>query len=84
MPFYDYLCHSCGHAFEEMLPMAKRNGPCRKPCPSCGLSKVKQHLPSAPSACDPVRVGRRKPDGGFREVISKIKAKHPRNNIPDY
>lgn len=84
MPFYDYLCHSCGNRFEEMLPMAKRKVPCKKACPACGDRAVHQAFPTAPAACDPVRVGRRKPDNGFREVISKIKKKHPKNNIPDY
>ena len=30
---------------------------------------------------DPVRLGLRKPDAGFREVLQKAKAAHPRGNI---
>jgi hypothetical protein len=33
---------------------------------------------------DPVRLGIRKPDSGFKEVISKIKAAHPRHGMRDY
>jgi putative FmdB family regulatory protein len=84
MPFYDYKCDACGHAFEEFLAMSKRKSPCNQGCPACGVKKVRQYLPTSPSACDPVRVGKRRIDGGFREVISKIKKGHPRNNIPDY
>jgi len=86
MPFYEYKCSSCEHIFEELLKVADRKKPCRAACPSCGSKKtVNQHLSSAPAVCDPVRVGKTgKLDGGFREVLSKIKKGHPRNNIPDY
>jgi len=30
---------------------------------------------------DPVRLGLRKPDAGFREVLQKAKAAHPKGNI---
>jgi len=33
---------------------------------------------------DPVRLGIRKPDSGFKEVISKIKSAHPRHGMRDY
>jgi hypothetical protein len=33
---------------------------------------------------DPVRLGIRRPDSGFKEVISKIKAAHPRSKMKDY
>ncbi len=85
MPNYDYRCKECEHTFEEFLRMADRNKPCRKPCPKCGKTKcIEQYLPSSPALCDPVRIGVRKPDSGFKEVISKIKRAHPRNNMRDY
>jgi hypothetical protein len=33
---------------------------------------------------DPVRLGVRRPDSGFKEVISKIKSAHPRSRMRDY
>jgi hypothetical protein len=35
----------------------------------------------APSIGDPVRLGLRKPDQGFREVLQKAKAAHPLGKI---
>ena len=33
MPSYDYTCKKCGHRFELLRPLAKRDDPA--PCPSC-------------------------------------------------
>lgn len=85
MPNYDYRCTKCEHTFEEFLSISSRQKPCRKPCPKCGKKGVEQYIASAPSFADPVSVGKTgRLDGGFRDVISKIKKAHPRNNIPDY
>nr|WP_174511786.1 zinc ribbon domain-containing protein [Methylocella tundrae] len=35
MPYYDYLCDSCG-SFTESRPMAESAAP--RPCPACGAS----------------------------------------------
>lgn len=32
MPFYEYKCTKCGHAFERMMPMLAEN----PECPECG------------------------------------------------
>lgn len=84
MPNYDYMCRACDHRFEEFLLMKDRDKPCKKGCPKCGKKKVEQYIPSAPPVIDPVRLGIRRPDGGFKEVMSKIKAAHPRHGMRDY
>ena len=38
-------------------------------------------LLGAPSLGDPVRLGLRKPDAGFREVLAKAKEAHPLGNV---
>lgn len=38
-------------------------------------------LLGAPSIGDPIRLGIRKPDNGFREVLSKAKEAHPLGNV---
>jgi hypothetical protein len=35
----------------------------------------------APSLGDPWRLGMKKPDAGFREVLQKAKAAHPKGDI---
>lgn len=84
MPFYDYMCQACDHRFEVFLPMKDRSKPCKSACPNCKKRKVKQYIPSAPPVIDPVRLGVRKVDSGFKEVVSKIKKAHPRHTMRDY
>lgn len=84
MPNYDYRCGACDHRFEEFRSIKDRKKPCKAPCPSCGEKAVEQFIASAPVLIDPVRLGVRRPDSGFKEVISKIKAAHPRSKMKDY
>jgi putative FmdB family regulatory protein len=84
MPNYDYRCDKCEHTFEEFHLIKDRAKPCKKPCPKCGEGKVSQFISSAPVLIDPVRLGVRRPDSGFKEVISKIKSAHPRSRMRDY
>lgn len=84
MPFYDYMCKACDHRFEVFLKMDDRNKPCKSACPKCKKKQVKQYIPSSPSVIDPVRLGIRRPDAGFKEVVSKIKKAHPRHTMRDY
>jgi putative FmdB family regulatory protein len=84
MPNYDYRCKVCDHRFEEFQLIKDRKKPCKSPCPSCGEKMVEQFVSSAPVLIDPVRLGVRRPDSGFKEVISKIKAAHPRSGMKDY
>ena len=39
MPTYEYLCHSCGHEFEEFQSITAK--PIKK-CPECGKNKVRR------------------------------------------
>ena len=76
MPTYDYRCEKCGHEFEIMLPIARRNEPVETPCaresPVCG-GEVKQIIVSASGLADPVRLGIRKPDDGFKDMMRRMK-----------
>ena len=80
MPFYDYKCKGCDHAFEEMLRMADIDKPTKQKCPKCGKKNV-ELVVGTPAVCDPVRIGVRRPDKGWNEVMSKIKEAHPRYNM---
>ena len=74
MPWYDYQCKNCEHAFTEVLRMDDRKKPTRRKCPECGRKMVKQLLGNV-AMVDSTIIGRTKPDGGFSEVISKINEK---------
>jgi len=44
-------------------------------------SEYESVLLGAPSLGDPVRLGLKKPDNGFREVLAKAKEAHPKGDI---
>jgi putative FmdB family regulatory protein len=82
MPLYSYRCNTCLHIFEKVLTIADYKVPEQEPCPSCNKEgNVEKVILSAPlyTGGDRIRV-----DGGFKEVIQKIKATTPHNTLPDY
>lgn len=72
MPLYDYECESCKHRFEARYSIKEMKVPEGQPCPECGEFKVKKIFAGAPSIGDAVRLGIRRPDDGFKEVLQKI------------
>jgi putative FmdB family regulatory protein len=38
MPIYAYKCHKCGHDFEKLTSLSKRDAPVK--CEKCGAEKV--------------------------------------------
>jgi putative FmdB family regulatory protein len=42
MPIYEYRCESCGHEYEQMTTMARRDA--KRGCPECGATKVERKL----------------------------------------
>jgi putative FmdB family regulatory protein len=76
MPFYAYACPSCGNTFEKLLKIADRDT--AQAC-TCGTQAERQV--EAPMMSDPVRMGRVKPDSGFREVLHKIHEKNPGSKL---
>lgn len=83
MPLYDYKCTKCEHSWDEIVLYKNRDKPCKKPCPECKEKSVTRVV-GAPIMSEPHKMGLKRPDGGFREVISKIKQHHPKNTIRDY
>jgi len=78
MPNYDYKCDKCNTVFEEFQKIADRHVPEKKPCPSCKEQDTVKLTISPVRTIDPVKLGTKKPDKGFQEVMAKIKEKHPR------
>lgn len=82
MPLYDYLCSSCEHSFEKTLKISEMRQPEADPCPACGESAtVSKVLNGAPALGDPVRLGIRKPNGDFKEVLQKIHHNNYKSNL---
>lgn len=75
MPTYSYKCEKCNHDFEQFHSIANMHLPTNQPCPSCQEEgTVIKTIGGAPSLGDPVRLGIRKIDGGFKEVLQRIHA----------
>lgn len=79
MPLYDYKCNSCEQTYPRMSSIAERND--KKVCPSCGSDASQLVMLGSPSIGDPVRLGVRKVDDGFREVLSKVHEKTYGSNL---
>lgn len=67
MPFYTFLNTETNEIFEDMMSISEKetylqNNP-----------HIKQEFSSAPAIGDSVRLGLRKPDSGFRDLLKTIK-----------
>ena len=74
MPLYEFLDTQTNETFELMMKIADKqqyllNNPHVQP------------VLSAPVMMDPVRVGVRKPDAGFKEVLQRIHEKTPGSRL---
>lgn len=76
MPAYDYHCGSCGHTFEENHSINECQIPTEEPCPKCGKAEVRIAIMTAPSFADPAKIGIKKPDREFRNLLSTIKKRN--------
>ena len=68
MPMYDLKCSECNTIFEVFCKFSDKENP---ECPSCKSTKSETHH-SQMMIGDPIRLGVRKIDDGFREVLSRI------------
>lgn len=78
MPIYSFKCNACEHKFDVTCRMADRD---TQSCPSCGAKDYQPHFTSPLSFGDPIRLGVRKPDSGFQEVLSRIGAANYKSDL---
>lgn len=74
MPTYDFKDTNTGEVFTKVMKIAEKED----------YLKENPHIESvmsAPILIDPVRLGVRKPDAGFKEVLQKIHEKTPRSRL---
>lgn len=69
MPLYDFKCSECDTVFDVLCKIAERES---QACPLCGSKKYQAHHLGMAALGDPVRLGIRTIDNGFREVLQKI------------
>ena len=80
MPLYTLKCNDCENIFDVMCSYASRP---EQECPSCKSKNHEAHFTGAPALGDPVRLGVRTVDNGFKEVLSKIHNNNYKSNLAD-
>jgi putative FmdB family regulatory protein len=80
VPIYEYGCSSCNNSFERLLKMSEMTVPLSQPCPMCESQGTLVQNATAASIGDPIKLGITRPDAGWGDVLSKVKAAHPRGN----
>jgi putative FmdB family regulatory protein len=83
MPLYEYQCSVCQAEFTEKRTMSDMLVPTQEPCPACGELTVEKVILTAPSLGDSVRLGVRRIDNGFKEVLQKVHETTPGSRISD-
>lgn len=75
MPTYNFRHRETGEITEKFFSLSLREEYLKD------NPQLESVLLGAPSIGDPIRLGIRKPDNGFREVLSKAKEAHPLGNV---
>lgn len=70
MPTYSFRNKKTNEEFDVVLSMSELDG-YKNDNPH-----LEQFIKFAPSIADPTRLGLRKPDNGFRDVLKKVKSNH--------
>ena len=77
MPTYTFRNKDTGEVFDDLMKWSERQE----------FLEANPHIEpivgGAPSIGDPVRLGVRRPDGGFNEVLSKIHSANYKSNLAD-
>lgn len=81
MPTYGFTCDECGHSWDEILKIDDRLNPLDENCPHCESRGHIRLQMAAPAMADPVRLGRIRPDNGFKEVLQKISERTPGSQL---
>ena len=77
MPSYSFENTETNEQFDLILSMSERETYLKE------NPHIKQIFKRFPGVVDPVRLGRMKPDDGFRDVLKKAKI-HKHNTINDF
>lgn len=70
MPVYTFKDLNTGNEFTTVMSMTEREEYLK------ANPNIQQQLISAPSLGDPIRMGLKKPDNGFRDRLKEIKKAH--------
>ena len=77
MPTYQFKNKSTGEVIERSMKIAEK-------AEFLAQNPDLEHYHSTVTLGDPIRLGVRKPDNGFKEVIQKIHAKTPGSRLDKF
>lgn len=75
MPLYDFKNKDTGEIFERFMSVSSKEEYLRE------NPNIESVVTSAPPLIDPVRLGVRRPDNGFKEVLQRIHEKTPGSQL---
>lgn len=75
MPLYEFRNKETGEVFEKMMSISSKED-YLKENPS-----IESYISGAPSMIDPFRLGVRRTDQGFKEVLQRIHEKTPGSQL---
>lgn len=75
MPTYNFRNKETGEEFEKFMSISAREQYLLE------NPNIETMISGAPMVCDPVRVGVRKKDSGFKEVLQKIHSRAPGSQL---
>ena len=75
MPLYEFRNKETGEVFEKLLSISAKEDYLKE------NPNVEPFISSAPPLIDPVRLGVRKTDQGFKEVLQRIHEKTPGSQL---
>jgi hypothetical protein len=75
MPTYNFRNKETGEEFEKFMGISARETYLQE------NPHIETMISGAPMVCDPVRVGVRRKDGGFNEVLQKIHSRAPGSQL---
>ena len=75
MPTYAFRDKTSGEIFEKFMSISAREEYLKI------NPNIESQLNGSPMVCDPVRVGARKFDSGFKEVLQKIHSRAPGSTL---
>lgn len=78
LPVYNFKCNDCGELFETVCKISEMKS---QKCDKCGSINYEVHHSGNQPLIDPVRLGVRRIDDGFREVLSKIHNNNYKSNL---
>ena len=75
MPLYDFKDTNTGDVFEKMMSISSKEQYLKE------NPHIQSHISGMPPLIDPVVLGIRKHDNGFKEVLQKIHSRAPGSGL---